>query len=249
MNNRLWVFLWLIFIYSCNRNVVVSDPDFVEDTKLVFEEPDFEYLNTKTRINYKDSDNNLTTTANIRIKKDSIIWMSLTPILGIEAARAMITRDSMVFLNRLNREYSVYDFKLLSEKYHFNIDYELIQAMILGKMPLAANDSSEILSSKQFYIVRQQNGPYAIDNYISRELMKLEKVTMKEPPTKNSLILEYEDFKPLAAFSIPFQSLIKVNYEHGTEIKNTEINIKHGRAELASALQFPFNIPSRYERK
>jgi hypothetical protein len=121
--------------------------------------------------------------------------------------------------------------------------------MILGNLPIEANDSTEILSSKRHFIVKQQSGPYAIDSYISREYMKLQKVEMSEPPTKNLLTLEYENFKPLAAFSIPYSSFISFNYEHGAEIKSTEINIRHGRAELAKALQFPFTIPSRYERK
>ncbi len=249
MNNRLGVFLLLLFCLSCSRQVLVTDPDFVENNQLVFEVPEFEYLNTKTKIQYKDAENNLSTSATIRIKKDSIIWMSISPILGIEAARVVITQDSMVLMNRLQKQYTVYNFKALTEMFHFDVNYELIQSMILGNMPLKADTASEIVSSKQYFIVKQQNGRYAIDNYISREFMKLEKVEMIEPPTKNSLTLQYENFKPLAAFSIPFSSFISFNYEHGAEVKNTEINIKHGRAEIASALRFPFEIPSRYERR
>lgn len=228
---------------------MVSDSNFVENNKLVFAIPDFEYMFTKTKIHYKDSDYNVSTSANIRIKKDSIIWLSISPLLGIEAARAMITQDSMVLMNRLNREYTVYNFKNLSEKFHFDINYQLIQSMILGNMPMRPESSNQIISSRHFYIVKQQNGPYTIENYISRELMELQKVQMQEKPTNNSLTLEYENYKPLAAFSIPFNSYISFNYEQGSEVKNTEINIKHGRAELASALLFPFDIPSRYERK
>ena len=250
MNNHIWLFLIVIVLFSCSKKTAVTDPNFVKNNKLVFEIPDFEYLNTKTKIQYKDADNSLSASATIRIKKDSIIWMSLSPALGIEAARAMITQDSMVLMNRLHKEYTVYDFQLLSEKFHFDIDYQLIQSMILGNLPLKTDSSSnEVISSKQFYIVKQRNGDYAIDSYISRELMKLQKVEMMEVPTRNSITLEYENFKPLAAFSIPFNSFISLNYEQGSELKSTEINIKHGRAELASALRFPFVIPSRYERK
>ena len=250
MNNRIWLFLIVIIAFSCSRKTVVTDPNFVKNNKLVFEIPEFEYLNTKTKIQYKDAENNVSTSATIRIKKDSIIWMSLSPALGIEAARALITQDSMVLMNRLNKEYTVYDFKLLSEKFHFDINYQLIQSMILGNLPLESRDAAnEIISSKQFFIVKQRNGDYAIDSYISRELMKLQKVEMMEVPTRNSITLEYENYKPLAAFSIPFSSFISLNYEQGSEVKSTEINIKHGRAELASALRFPFDIPSRYERK
>ena len=79
--------------------------------------------------------------------------------------------------------------------------------------------------------------------------MKLQKVEVSEEPKKNKMVMEFEDHKEVEVFSIPFHSLISLAYEHGTELKSTEIKIRHGRAELASALRFPFEIPSRYVRK
>ena len=249
MNNRFWVLLFLIVISACSRKAVVTDPNFVDDNKLVFSIPEFDYLNTKTRIQYKDDERNVSTSANIRIKKDSIIWMSLTPFLGIEVARALITKDSLVLMNRLNREYMVYNFENLSEKFQFDINYHLIQSLILGNMPLEYQEPNEIVSSRQFYIIKQQSGPYFIENYINRELMKLQKVEVSEEPKRNKMVMEFDNHQEVKVFTIPFNSLISLDYEHGTEVKNTKINIKHGSAELASALKFPFEIPSRYERR
>ena len=43
--------------------------------------------------------------ANLRICKDSAIWMSISPALGIEVARVLIDKDSVRFINRLNSTY------------------------------------------------------------------------------------------------------------------------------------------------
>jgi hypothetical protein len=249
MSNRLLVLIILVIASSCSRKVAVTDPNFVRDNKLVFSVPEFDCLNTRTKIQYRDEDRNVSTSANIRIKKDSIIWMSLTPLFGIEVARALVTQDSLVFMNRLNKEYTVYDFENLSEKFQFDISYHLIQSLLLGNMPLEYQDRNEIVSSKEFYIIKQQSGPYSIDNYINRQQMKLQKVEVSEQPKKNKMIMEFDDYTRIELFAIPFHSLISLNYEHGEGLKSTEINIKHGHAELASALRFPFEIPSRYERK
>ena len=40
-------------------------------------------------------------TINIRMKSDSIIWISISPLLGIEVARVVATQDSIKFLDRL----------------------------------------------------------------------------------------------------------------------------------------------------
>ncbi len=246
MNNRFWVFLFLVIVSSCGRRVTVTDPDFAKNNKLVFAIPEFEYLNTRTKIQFKDANRNVSTSANIRIKKDSIIWMSLTPFLGIEVARVMITQDSMVLMNRLTKQIMVYDFENLSEKFQFEISYHLIQSMILGNMPLKYQELNEIVSSKKYYIVKQESGPYSIQNYFNRELMKLQKVEVTETQKKKKMILEFDNHKQVESFSIPFHSLISLDYEQDNEIQSTEINIKHGRAELASELRFPFEIPSRY---
>jgi hypothetical protein len=193
MSSRLWVLFLVIFASACNRKVVVTDQSFIENNKLAFSIPEFEYLNTRTKIQFKDDERNVSTSANIRIKKDSIIWMSLTPFLGIEVARALITNDSLVLMNRLNREYMVYNFATLSEKFQFDINYHLIQSLILGNMPLDYQERNEIVSSKHYYIIKQQSGPYSIDNYISREFMKLQKVEVSEEPKKYRMIMEFKD--------------------------------------------------------
>lgn len=249
MSNRLLVIILLMLASACSRKVTVSDTELIKDNKLVFSIADFDYLNTRTKIQYRDEDRNVSTSANIRIKKDSIIWMSLTPLFGIEVARALITQDSLVLMNRLSKEYMVYDFKNLSDKFQFEINYHLIQSLILGNMPLEYQDRNEIVSSKQYFIIKQQSGPYSIDNYISRDIMKLQKVEVSEQPKKNKMVMEFDEHKNVQRLSMPFHSLISLDYEFGEELKSTEINIKHGHAELSSALRFPFEIPSRYVRK
>ena len=52
---------------------------------------------TKLTINGETND----VTLNIRIMRDKKIWVSITAIAGIEAARAIITPDSIMLINRL----------------------------------------------------------------------------------------------------------------------------------------------------
>ena len=38
---------------------------------------------------------------NARVRKDSAIWMSITPALGVEAARLLLTVDSVMFYSKV----------------------------------------------------------------------------------------------------------------------------------------------------
>src|ERR1700742_3622157 len=53
--------------------------------------------NTKLNINGSSND----VTLNIRINRDKEIWVSITAILGLEVARAVITPDSILIINKL----------------------------------------------------------------------------------------------------------------------------------------------------
>ena len=47
---------------------------------------------------------------NVRVRRDSAIWMSITPALGVEAARLLLTQDSVMFYSKVpgNRTDPVY---------------------------------------------------------------------------------------------------------------------------------------------
>ena len=49
-----------------------------------------------------------------RSKKDSVIWISVSPLLGIEVARLMITEDSVKILDKINNKYEVTSFESVS---------------------------------------------------------------------------------------------------------------------------------------
>lgn len=250
MKNKLFlIFLFLTTIlYSCKKEL--SGSGAALNKTLNLQDLDFEFLNTKSRIKYTDKESNISATATIRIKKDSIIWISLSPAFGIEAARGIITRDSLKFINRLNKEYMIYDFEGLSNKFNFKITFDLIQSMLLGEMPKETSEEDIIIQRDDHFLIRQTEGPISIDNYITAGLMKLEKVQMAETPSQNTLTLLYEDFQNLEENFFPYKSLISLNYRSGSDIVTTQINIDHGRAEINSkSLSFPFNIPQKYERK
>jgi len=128
-----FIFLSLVFI-SCSKKLTSTD-SLVKEENLQIKQLDFEYFSAKSKIKYHDLDNNFKATANIRIKKDSVIWLSLTATLGIEALRVMITQDSIAIIDRVKKEYMRYDFEELNKKLNFEFDFQTIQAMILGNLP------------------------------------------------------------------------------------------------------------------
>ena len=92
----------------------------------------FTYLSGKFDIEYFEGRKKTELRGQLRIKYDSITWLSFSPALGIEAARILMSEDSVKFVNRLNKTYFIDEYIVLDSLLNTTIDYSILQAMILG---------------------------------------------------------------------------------------------------------------------
>lgn len=251
--NRIIIYLLVInlgFIFSCRRPPAGIDYDYLDRDKLDIQEIDFSYFQTRAKVQYQDDKNNISATANIRIKKDSLIWFSITPALGIEAARGLITKDSLFLMNRLNKEYVVHDFVSLSQRFNFEMDFNLLQAMLLGNMPIEKTPDALVSRDQNFYHVKQAEGNVSADNFISARTMKVERVQLVQEPEGNALTMLYDNFNMVGNYALPFSSVFSLVYKNEGNQVNTQLNMEYNRAEIIDTpLSFPFSIPPKYERK
>ena len=134
--------LMVFLLASCNKNIK-NLFDRNTTTKLVVNEVNFDFLSAKAKVNF-DGEKDYSLSANFRMQKDSVIWLSLSPGLGVEVARVMITRDSISVLDKLSKDYNKIDYGTISKKYDFDINFNLIQSVILGNLifPLAIFSSA-----------------------------------------------------------------------------------------------------------
>ncbi|MFP4091725.1 MAG: DUF4292 domain-containing protein [Cyclobacteriaceae bacterium] len=249
----------MLLFSSCSKKTLSFKDAEVAD-EFALNTVDFEYLSTSSKIRFSDQGSNLNATANIRLKKDSIIWVSVTPGFGIEAARGIITQDSLIFLNRLDKEYSAYNFKELSEKFNFNINFELLQSILLGNMPVAPEEDDLIRKESNYFVVQQEMEDISIRNYVGVRSLKLERVSIldrspeevmgKTRLRNNTLLLNYDDFQMLEDQIFPFENMVSLAYQRNGQKQKTEINIEHKKASITDeALRFPFSVPDKYVRK
>lgn len=211
---------------------------------------EFDYLSTRSKVSYKDGSNSISATASIRVKKDSLIWVSLSPALGIEAARGIITRDSVLFMDRINRNLYEYDFKSLSQRFQMDLNFDMVQSLIIGEMPNQNFNFQDIKFMEPFFVIAQKQGYLDVQNYIGKNTQKLERLEVEDRASKNNMQLVYGNFQALEEQLLPFESKISVNYRQGNKLQETTINLEHQKAEFSqNPLSFPFSVPNRFERK
>lgn len=252
MNNRLrLLFLSLpltLLLSTCSKKIVAPVTTIPSST-LAIEEIDFEYLHGKARMVLKDGNKEREVKASIRVRKDSVIWMNFT-VIGVQGGRALINKDSITLISNVDKEYYVFDFKELSKRFNFEINYQVIQSAMLGNLLMTRSDQDSVEEKSATYLLKQSSGPVQVLNYISAASMKIQKVELKESDTHNSLTINYGDFQPVGNKMFPYNGTISLFYKTAAGLLNTTIIFEYSKAEVGDKeLKFPFNIPKKYDRR
>lgn len=95
---------------------------------------DFDWLGMKVDASFGVDDNSDSFRATIRMRKDSAIWVSIVPALGIEMIRVMITPDSLKYLSKIpeNKFYYTGGFDEIGKLIGIDFDFEMLQDLLVG---------------------------------------------------------------------------------------------------------------------
>jgi hypothetical protein len=94
----------------------------------------FDWLGMKVDASFGTEDNSDNFKATIRMRKDSAIWVSIVPALGIEMIRVMITPDSLKYLSKIpeNKFYYTGGFDEIGRLIGIDFDFEMLQDLLVG---------------------------------------------------------------------------------------------------------------------
>ena len=238
-----------ILTVSCSKKVVTPVAVGPPATALNIEEIDFEYLHGKARMILRDAKKERDVKANVRIRKDSVIWMTFS-VIGVQGGKALINKDSITIVSNVDKEYYVFEYAELSKRYNFDINFNVIQSAMLGNLISPRDPADEVAQETSFFLLKQNKGTINVANYINAASMKIEKVEMKEGNTSNSLVINYSNFQPLSNKLFPYNGTISLFYKTLSGVLNTTIIFEYNKAEVGDKeLKFPFNIPKRYVRR
>lgn len=248
----LFAIVGIVIFSSCKRQKITKSAEDDSLSKLAVKEIDYKYFTSKARVNYNDGSSSMGFTVNIRMQKDSVIWFSASPALGIEAARAMITPDSVRILNRLNNTYQAYNIDYLKKTFNVNLSFSNLQNMLMGNLvvPKAKGDKVNEAEIPACVILLQEKETINLSNYINTESHKVTKLRINETGTMNNLTVDYSDFKELGEFIFPYENIINASVQGKEKNQNIEIKIQHNKAEISNEpLNFAFNVPSKFESR
>jgi hypothetical protein len=205
----------------------------------------FSTLYIKSNARYADDKQTQNVTAEIKIKKDEQILISIR-FLGITMAKALITPTSVNYYEKINGSYFEGDFRGLSQWLGTDLDFNKIQNMLLGD---AIDDLNKGKYTESF--VEQTYRLDDVSNNNTRKsfffdadkfLVKRQEITQT---AENRMIkVAYSDSKVYNEATLPSSVLINTFQKKG----KTEINLDYNTVSFNEELSFPYSVPNGYKR-
>jgi hypothetical protein len=246
-SNILWIlFISFFLLSSCKKELAtVESFDFLP-SKL-----EFDYLKIKSKMDYQEGNKSNKATIHTRIKKDSIIWMSIQHT--IEAFRIVIRPDSVLIIDRLSKQFHALSYPDLQKRLGFELSYDFFESLITANVPDRIVKNGKRLKQDNMTYYLNKEGYYQFEYFVSESLRHLELIRVTEIPSNNSLTVNYDNYVKAKDNSI-FPTIMNadINYQTKNVYTKSKLELEHSSFEVVSpeeALSFPFNIPDKYVRK
>jgi hypothetical protein len=232
----------------------ISSPDSLSRAMQIADVP-IQWFGAKVSVNSDINNQTNAFSANLRIKKDSAIWISISPALGIEVARALITPDSLKFINRINGTFFKGDYRYLNELLQIEVNFKMIQAILLGNVYLHYSIEQYISDRENTELVLSTIKKRRIRREIDLEIPQILTQEIWFSSLQNKIVrMEMQDYRPVRKFTVNYLQFEKVD-ELSMPNKliitaqadiQVKIDLEYSRMTINKELNLPFNIPEDY---
>lgn len=220
----------------------------------------FSYLTAKANVDYTDKTGETNSfDINLRVCKDSAIWISITPLLGIEAVRLLVTRDSVFLLDRVHKTYLKRDMRYFEDQLKTNVSYEMLQSVIVGNyFQYQKNEKIKSLYEEEPYMIlsslnkrqikrsqeeKDPTKPIVQDFWIDGNY-RIARSRITDDRLNRFVEANYKNFTDLNGYLFPLNFVVTLASSSPTIIK-----IEYTKVNTVEQLQMPFSIPEKYESK
>jgi hypothetical protein len=197
----------------------------------------------------------------VSIRKDSAMLVTIQYLLGLQVAKALITRDSVKFVNYIEKTYFVGDFNYINEALHADLDYEVVQAVFVGNSAEFHDDDSRLKpvtdriackyllsTARKKRLRRIQQGSLETRDALQTltlnpENFKILRNEFYDPTTNRRFTADYSNFAQTDSVFAPRRVNIDIVAE-----KKASVKIEYVRMEKNSPQKLTLNIPGKYDQ-
>jgi len=207
--------------------------------------PDAHTLSASANVFIDQNGQRVNANANLIWVRDSALWVNVKK-LGIEAARALITKDSVWVINRLEKTWSVRSIESLQQQYGLPGGFAALQQTLLGGAWYIPGMQVRSDTTRGFHRVIGDNGVFGLDYRLEDGSFLLRRESFLHKNDHQNAVFSFENYKDLPNAGL-FSYLRRIETASPKEGEmNLEIELNDVEINVPKILRF--EIPEHYER-
>ncbi len=256
--NKWLAFVALVFAaVACKSPALVPGKPTIENRKKLLAHiseatPTHKFIRIKASGQYEMMGGKQSFKAEIRIIRDSVIWIELSdPLIGIKVARGIVLQDSIAFVNKIDNTYIAGSLTYFNKEYKTNVDFGLLQNLLLGEPMREINPKEKLeleLLEKVYALYYLPVGDvlfkFSEPNFyyeIEPDHFKVKKQEAVDGAYKISA--RYGQYKNVNDFYYPGLLAIDLAFENAIKLQ-----MEFKQISTPTELRIPFNISSKYKQ-
>ncbi len=207
-------------------------------------QPNVDNLTARIKAQYDDGKRKQQVVVQLRMAAQKKIWMSATMLVPI--AKMLIEPNQVSFYEKFQKSYFQGDFNLINAPFNTQLDFEQIEALLLGKPLLSLTKGNwKMISHPNDYVLvpKTKKSPLALTLFFDSNSFLLKEQRVLIPGTAHTLTIQYENHIRVSDQYVPQKVLLSL-YD-GTQLRR--VVLEYSRITLPKELSFPFAIPQGYK--
>jgi hypothetical protein len=205
---------------------------------------EYGYLEAKAKLVLEENSGKITRgTLQLRAKKDSLIWFSVSPGLGVEAVRGLLSQEKIQILNRMGTEDINLSYGEFERRFGIKLSLGLVQNILWGDSPYPASYEDRLVRVGKKFELTQVRDQVRYFSKIDTRHGKITEISSTSIAGKGSLLASFPDYQDILSQAFPTEALFKVAFEEPQVAQNFRIYITWTSLDpQAEPLTFPFRF-------
>lgn len=245
-----YLFILIVISTSCKSTKKATSSSIVSMSSKKIVKSHYETKFDKSTITanikarYSDKNRSQVVSIKLRMQKDSVIWMS-GRFLGIPMAKIIITPTKVIFYEKLGKTFFEGDFKLLSDFLGTEVDFEIVQNLLVGQAILDLKTQKfnvEIEGDSYKLEPKKQEELFDLLFWMSPKNFRIKKQEVRQPKLQKKMTVSYE-----------YQNVVnevfpkKIDIIAVDKVDRVFIGLEYKSVEFERRVSFPFKIPVGYK--
>ena len=208
---------------------------------------DFRTFSAKIKLDIEDSKGKKPDlVANVRMIKDSAIWISISAtFLNVEVFRVFINKDSVILLNKQEKEVQYRSLDYLQEITDIPFDFKTLQDMILGNPVFFDANNMTVRKFDDLLLLSSVTPEFKnlLTLGIPSNLLQHSKLDDLDVSQNRTADFTYEEYSNSSGFPFSTYRTIIVSEKNKLDIR---MNFK--QFEFNKELSVAFSVPKNYKK-